>query len=139
MPLQFVYDCHNIDWNSLIQLLSQASMRTYTTNTHRKAFENSYRTVFLYDANQLIGCGRLLSDGAYQGVLYDIAIDGHYHGKGLGTEIVSKLIKDLEHINILLYASPGKEPFYEKLGFYHAKTGMVKFSNAKEMKRKGFI
>lgn len=139
MSIQVVHECHEVDWNILMQLLSRSGMGTYTPDLHKKAFENSYRTVFLYDDKTLIGCGRLLSDGAYQGGLYDIAVDEQYRGKGLGTKIVNELIEHLEHINILLYASPGKEPFYAGLGFSHAKTGMVKFINSKGMKEKGFI
>jgi len=37
-----------------------------------------------------------------------------------------------------LYAAPGKERFYEKLGFRRMKTGMALFLNRERMQMKGF-
>ena len=39
----------------------------------------------------------------------------------------------------MLYASPGKEKFYEKLNFRKMKTGMALFLNTEKMQMKGFI
>ena len=139
MVVHFVYECDKVDWVSLMKLLNRSNMRTYAPEIHKQAFENSYRAVFLYDEDKLIGCCRLLSDGVYQGAIYDVAIDEQYRGAGLGTKLVKELIVNLENINILLYASPGKESFYNSLGFSCAKTGMVKFIDTEGMKEKGFI
>jgi hypothetical protein len=40
--------------------------------------------------------------------------------------------------NVILYASPGKEGFYEKHGLRKMKTGMARFTNADRMKTRGF-
>ena len=139
MQVHLSYDCQNIDWNALMALLKHADMGTYTPELHRRAFENSYRAVFLFDGDRLIGCGRLLCDGAYQGAIYDVAVDGQYRGCGLGRKIMNELLRGAEGMNILLYASPGKESFYEKFGFSAAKTGMVRFQNPSAMMERGFI
>jgi len=40
--------------------------------------------------------------------------------------------------NVILFASPGKEDFYRKLGLRKMKTGMALFKKPDEMKEKGF-
>ncbi|MDF2948446.1 MAG: hypothetical protein K0R07_460, partial [Sedimentibacter sp.] len=37
-----------------------------------------------------------------------------------------------------LYSNLGKEVFYEKMGYRRLKTGMAKFVNADNMKKRGF-
>ena len=139
MQVHLSYDCQNIYWNLLMALLKRSGMGTYAPELHRRAFENSYRTVFLYDGDRLIGCGRLLGDGAYQGAIYDVAVDAQYRGCGLGQKIMDELLNSAGSMNILLYASPGKVSFYEKFGLNAAKTGMVRFQNPSVLKEKGSI
>lgn len=86
----------------------------------------------------MIGFGRAISDGAYQAALYDCAVTHEYQGKGLGRLIVHELLKYLKGFNVILYASPGKEGFYEKQGFRKMKTGMAFFIHRESMSEKGF-
>lgn len=48
------------------------------------------------------------------------------------------ILDRLPTCNVILYASPGKEGFYEKHGFRRMKTGMALFKNSASMKDKGF-
>lgn len=52
---------------------------------------------------------------------------------------VRNIIKKLPSCNFILYASPGKEGFYESLGFSKLKTGMGLYTNMERMKNRGFI
>ncbi|MGH8284356.1 MAG: GNAT family N-acetyltransferase, partial [Steroidobacteraceae bacterium] len=62
--------------------------------------------------------------------LCDIAVHPDFQGHGLGKAIIGKL-KDLSagHRKIILYANPGKEGFYKKLGFMRMRTAMAIFQN----------
>jgi ribosomal protein S18 acetylase RimI-like enzyme len=113
-------------------------MGYHEPSLHRKAFENSYVTVFLYQGNHLIGFGRAISDGAYQAAIYDVAVNPDYQRKGLGSTIIETILTRLPQCNIILYASPGKETFYIKHEFKRMKTGMARFTNAENMREKGF-
>lgn len=139
MQIAVSEDCREVDWEVLMSLLKRSGMGTYTPGLHRQAFENSRRAVFIYDCGDLIGCGRLLSDGAYQGAIYDVAVDERYRGQGIGRRIMDELVSGAEGLNLLLYASPGKESFYEKFGFERTKTGMVRFLKPDLMREKGLI
>ncbi|MBC2579068.1 GNAT family N-acetyltransferase [Clostridium sp. DJ247] len=47
----------------------------------------------------------------------DVAVLPEYQGKNVGRTIVNGILKCIPQCNFILYASPGKEIFYEKLNF----------------------
>ena len=138
MDIRITYDCANVDWQAVSNILKSVGMGFYEPEKHQRAFEASHTTVFLFDAQQLIGFGRAISDGAYQAGLYDIAVLEAYQGNGFGRLIIENILARLKDFNIILYASPGKEGFYEKHGFRKMKTGMAFFKNQESMKSRGF-
>lgn len=138
MNYKVKYDCVDVDFNYVSQILEKVSMAHYDGDTHKKAFENSHTVVFILDNDEIIGFGRAISDGAYQAAIYDVAVLPKYQGKGIGNLIINSIIKKLPQCSFILYASPGKEVFYEKLGFRRMKTGMALFTNVDSMKEKGF-
>ncbi|MBF0529833.1 MAG: GNAT family N-acetyltransferase [Deltaproteobacteria bacterium] len=138
MEIDIKFDCSGIDWEAVSDTLRSVGMAYYQPDIHRKAFESSYVTVFIYHDHRLIGFGRAISDGAYQAAIYDVAVTPEFQKKGLGTTIIKNILTRLSHCNIILYASPGKEEFYRKLGLKKMKTGMALFRKAEEMKEKGF-
>ena len=113
-------------------------MTHFEGDIHKTAFENSYAVVFVYDDDKLIGFGRAISDCAYQAAIYDVAVSEAYQGRGLGRMIVNNILEKLPQCSFILYATPGKEGFYEKLDFKKMKTGMALFRNADEMQMYGF-
>ena len=132
-------NCDNIDWQAVCGVVGEAGLSTYSMELTRKAFENSYRVVFVFDDQLLIGVGRAISDGAYQAAIYDIAVLPSYQGKKVGRLIMDEIHKGLQDINMILYARQGKEPFYKKMGYNKMLTGMGKFTNEKRMREIGFI
>lgn len=138
MNIRLQYDCSNVDWDSVSSILESAGMAHFESKIHKIAFENSCVIVFAYDDDKLIGFGRAISDYAYQAAIYDVAVSQAYQGKGLGRMIVSSILKSIPQCNFILYASPGKEGFYETLNFKRMKTGMALFRDADKMQIKGF-
>lgn len=138
MNIRLQYDCSNVDWDSVSSILESAGMAHFEGKVHKIAFENSCVVVFGYDDDKLIGFGRAISDYAYQAAIYDVAVSQAYQGKGLGRMIVSSILKSIPQCNFILYASPGKEGFYETLNFKRMKTGMALFRDADKMQIKGF-
>jgi ribosomal protein S18 acetylase RimI-like enzyme len=138
--IAIVQDCGGVHWREIPRLLKLAGMAYRTAAIHRKAFEKSFAVVFLYDRKKLVGFGRAISDGQYQSAIYDVVVSSEYQGRGLGLRIVRTLLRRLpKKGNVILYASPGKEGFYEKLNFRMMKTGMALFENAEIMKFRGFV
>ncbi len=132
------HDCAGVDWRQVAEILQSVGMAHYDPDRHRRAFAASYATVFVYHGDVLIGFGRAISDGAYQAALYDCAVIESWQGRGIGRIIVRQLLSRLEGCNVILYAAPGKEGFYQTLGFRRMKTGMALFVNGDAMRQRGF-
>lgn len=139
MYFRYQENCDNISWERVACILKEVGMSFTTPDIHRISFEASYAVIFVFDGDKLIGLGRILSDGVRQSAIYDIAIVPAYQGRGIGQEIVKRLLDKTPACNCILYASPGKEGFYKRLGFKKMKTGMALFSNPQRMVDEGFI
>ncbi len=132
-------DCTGVDWGLVSETLKRVGMAWHPPDLHRKAFEASYQSVFVYRENRLIGFGRAISDGTYQAAIYDVAVIPEYQRAGIGTAIMHTLLDGLPSTcNVILYAAIGKEGFYRKSGFRHMKTGMARFTPPEVMQAKGF-
>ncbi len=132
-------DCSNIDWKEVKNIIKTVGMSCVDEEIHKKSFENSYTVVFIFDEEKLIGFGRAISDGFRQSAIYDVAILPEYQGLGIGKLIIENIVNNTPTCNFILYASPGKEGFYESLGFSKLKTGMGLFVNMERMKSRNFI
>ncbi len=138
MEVDVKQDCAGVDWKTVSEILKCAGMAYHEPDVHRRAFEASHTTVFVYHADQLIGFGRAISDGVYQAAVYDCAVLPEFQGKGIGTTIMKNILPRISHCNVILYASPGKEGFYQTHGFRKMKTGMAHFKKGVAMRKHGF-
>lgn len=138
MKIDIKKDCIGVNWKGVSELLKSAGMAYYEPDIQKNAFEASHTTVFIYHDNNLIGCGRALSDGAYQAAVYDCAVLPEYQGKGIGKTIITHILSELSNCNVILYATPGKEGFYKKYGFRKMQTGMARFIKSDIMTERGF-
>jgi GNAT superfamily N-acetyltransferase len=135
MGLKIITDCSGIDWHTVANSLKRVGMAYHEPEVHRRAFEASHTTVFVYEESQLIGFGRALSDGQYQGAIYDVAVLPEFQGEGVGKVIIQTIMEQLPNCNIILYATPGMEGFYKKIGFRAMKTGMALFTTPQAMEK----
>ena len=135
MKLKIKTNCSGVDWQAIADSLRKVGMAYHEPQVHRRAFEASHTTVFIYEESRLIGFGRAISDGEYQAALYDVAVLPEAQGKGVGRLIVQTILNRLSNCNLILYAAPGMEGFYRKLGFGSMKTGMALFTNPNTMKK----
>lgn len=138
MDIDISFDSSAIDWPIVADTLRQVGMAHHAPEVHRRAFAASHTTVFAWSDGQLVGFGRAISDGAYQSAIYDVAVRPEFQSQGIGKLILSNILTHLPKGNIILYASPGKEAFYETLGFRRMKTGMALFADVAAMAQKGF-
>jgi ribosomal protein S18 acetylase RimI-like enzyme len=130
MEMNWIFDQESINWDELSNLYKIAPLGHKKPEDLKIAFSNSRFKCFVFDKERLIGAGRALADGVDCSYLCDVAVHPEYQGIGLGKEIINKL-KELSagHKKIILYASPGKEDFYKKLGFMRMRTAMAIFQN----------
>lgn len=139
MEISYSTSCSAVDWHRVQEILKTVGMGHHSVQSHQKAFEVSHTTIFAHSGDQLVGFGRAISDGQYQAAIYDCAVVPEFQGRGIGSEIVRQLVSRLTHCNIILYASPGREGFYEQHGFARMKTGMALFIDMDSKRERGFI
>lgn len=131
-------NCSGVDWKTVSETLKRVGMTYDVPDMHKRAFEASHTAVFAYHADRLVGFGRAISDGVYQAAVYDVAVVPEFQKNGIGTAIMKKIMNLLSQCNIIIYASPGKEGFYQRLGFRKMKTGMALFRKGSVMAERGF-
>jgi GNAT superfamily N-acetyltransferase len=120
----------SIDWDELSELYRIAPLGDKPPDALRTVFGNSRFKCFVLDGGALIGAGRALADGLDCAYIADVAVHPAHQGRGLGQAIIRQLVAAAEgHRKVILYANPGKEPFYEKLGFLHMNTAMARWND----------
>jgi len=84
------------------------------------ALQTSWYAVSVYEDGLLVGFGRVLSDGILHAMIYEVIVAPTHQRRGIGTLIVSRLIEKCREAgirDIQLFSAPGKQSFYEQLGF----------------------
>jgi ribosomal protein S18 acetylase RimI-like enzyme len=130
LDLNWEYSQKNIDWDELSNLYNLAPLGKKEPKNLEKVFSNSMFKCFVSDTEKIIGVGRALADGSDCSYICDVAVLPAYQGKGIGSDIVKKLIElSKGYKKIILYSSPGAESFYKKLGFNRMSTAMAIFED----------
>lgn len=140
MPLEWRETQDSVSWDELAALYRAAPLGDKKATELQIVFAASMFKCFVYDAGQLVGAGRVLADGVDAAYLCDVAVHPSHQGTGLGKALVARLVElSRQHKKIILYAVPGKEAFYRKLGFKRMTTAMAIFSNQTQALERGYV
>ncbi len=140
MTLEWRDTQDGVDWDELTELYRLAPLGNKKAAELQTVFSASLFKCFVYDAGQLVGAGRVLADGVDCAYLCDVAVHPSFQGTGLGKALVSRLVAlSRHHKKIILYAVPGKEMFYRKLGFRRMNTAMAIFADPAQALERGYI
>lgn len=80
----------------------------------------SFCFVGAFSGSELIGMGRVVSDGVSDAYIQDVVVLKKFRGRGIGAAIIQKIIGFLKTSRIGwigLIAEPGTQQFYQRLGF----------------------
>lgn len=121
-----------IGWHELFNLYEKAGLlgrfvKNKEFDKIQSAFESSYKIVTAWDGELLVGAGRMLSDGICYGSIFDVGVLPEYQRKGIGKEIMNKILNGEDHMPIHLTSTFGNEDFYKTLGFKKHKTAYSKY------------
>lgn len=115
---------NNKDIKEFNLLYNSVGWGTYDEKISKRALDNTFYSVSIYDDEKIIGYGRLIGDTICFMYIHDIIVVPEYQSKKIGTMIMNKLLEKISElkkenpsIRIYLGASKNRENFYEKFGF----------------------
>lgn len=100
--------------------------------THLRLLENSSKFILAIDenTNEVIGFITALSDGVLSAYIPLLEILPQYKNKGIGKELVRRMLKELDHLYMIdLCCDDDLVPYYEKFGM--TKTNGMVYRNYK--------
>jgi ribosomal protein S18 acetylase RimI-like enzyme len=140
MNIAWTGSLSEIDWDELSAVYKAAPLGDKSPDWLQTAFSNSMFRWFAFDDGVLVAAGRALADGVDCSYICDVAVLPSHQGKGLGREIIQRLVEQSkQHRKIILYSVPGKEVFYKRLGFKRMNTAMAIFQDQGRALEQGYI
>jgi ribosomal protein S18 acetylase RimI-like enzyme len=108
----------SLGWNSL----------KLTINDLEKMCKQSWYAVYAFDKKQLVGMGRVISDGVITAIICGVCVMPSYQSMGIGKELMNHMISHCEENKVIpqLMCVENLERYYETLGFKKFATGMTK-------------
>ena len=100
-------------------LYNSVGWGAYDKNISKKALDNTFYSISIYDEDKIIGYGRLIGDNICFIYVHDVMVLPEYQSKKIGTLIMSKLLEKINEIkmenpNLRVYlgASKNREKFF---------------------------
>lgn len=110
-----------LGWNSL----------NLTVNELKQMCNQSWYVIYAFDNEELVGTGRVISDGVITGTICGVSVIPSYQSKGIGKEIMKRIVHHCEENRVIpqLLCEERLESYYESLGFKKFTIGMKKDIN----------
>ena len=88
----------------------------------------SYFHIAVYENNKMVGYIDCVSNGVTDAYIQDLMVHPAYQGRGIGTELMNKMISHLKDKRIYMISVVYEEdlkPFYERFGFSSMLSGQM--------------
>ena len=139
MAVHWTESTEQVDWEEMSELYRIAPLGSKSADWLRTGYSNSMFKCLAFEDGRIVAAGRAVADGVDCSYLCDVVVHPACQGRGLGKELIRRLI-DLSagHRKIILYAVPGREPFYRQLGFRRMRTAMAIFADPHKASADGY-
>lgn len=108
------HDTHEIDLDQLTVLFNAVGWERRTVDRERLAqlVRGSTYVVSAWDDDRLVGFARAISDDASNAYISTVAVLPDYQKRGIGRELIQRLIVDRDGIQFVLHANENAYSFY---------------------------
>jgi N-acetylglutamate synthase-like GNAT family acetyltransferase len=134
-------DSKEIDPQSLLGLFEQAPWAQGRTVEGTQSMLGATNVVIsAWDNENIVGCGRVITDYIYRASIWDVIIDKNYQGQDIGSGIINRILNHpiLASVELFWLCTQDKQAFYRNLGFSDKEqTGMV-WDRRKQASRPSF-
>jgi len=116
------------DYEPVRRFLSEAGWghRVGDAEKFKRMIENTGRTIVALEGSRVVGFARALCDEVSNGYISMVAVAADRRGRGVGRELVRRLIGDDAGVTWVLRAGRGSGGFWEKMGFKPSEVAMEK-------------
>lgn len=112
------YDERVIPAKSVIRLYQNVGWWEDRKESEIEAILERTISVGAWIDDELVGFARAVTDGKFRAYVEDVVVHHQYRRKDIGTQIIKRLLHELEHIDIIsLFCDETLIPFYESAGF----------------------
>jgi GNAT superfamily N-acetyltransferase len=123
--VEFSMTTAGVDWPALKDALNRDDFDNgRTPEEYRISHDNSFAVAFVLAGGEYVGNGRVLSDGVCNAYLVDIWTATPWRRRGIGSEIVRRLIATVPGQHVLLLTDE-RADFYATLGFRETRVAMA--------------
>lgn len=107
----------HLTWNNFLKLSPEKLLI---------AMQQSWLVIYAYINHQLVGTGRVVSDGVINAYLCGLGVREEYRNNGIGTEVSKRLVEACvrHQLHTQFFCEQELVPFYEKLNFKVFAVGM---------------
>lgn len=119
-----------IESDQLLALYQSVGWSSYTDNFEglKEGLANSLKVITAWHGDQLIGLIRVVGDGKTIIYIQDILVNPAFHGKGVGSKLIGKILADYQAVRqivLMTEEAPAVRGFYEKHGFKSCDQGQA--------------
>ena len=122
-------DHKSFDPASLLRLFDQVPWASgRSLDESKELVAHTPVIITAWDGDQMVGCGRVLTDFVYRASIWDVIVDAQYQGRDIGTGVIQRILHhpSLQRVELFWLCTRNKQAFYESLGFSaKEQTGMV--------------
>ncbi|CAN5525305.1 hypothetical protein BH11ARM1_BH11ARM1_18500 [soil metagenome] len=124
MDYRYETDLSDVNWEALKAALVAADFcNGRTPDEYRRSAEVSHLNVYVYFGNEMIGNGRILSDGVCNGYIVDIWTAPDHRRRGIASRVLSILKESVPGQHIYLQTDDS-QTLYRRAGFEDQPHGM---------------
>lgn len=121
---------HPTDFNELLTLYESSGWNSLklTVNELEQMCKQSWYAIYAFNEQQLIGMGRVISDGVITGIICGVCVLPEYQFIGIGKEMTERLIQHCEQNKVIpqLMCVEKLQSYHESIGFEAFSIGMTK-------------
>ncbi len=116
------------DYEAVRRFLAEAGWehRVADAEKFKRMMEHTSRAIVAVEEARIVGFARALCDEVSNGYLSMVAVAADRRRRGIGRELVRRVIKEDTGITWVLRAGRGSERFWEKMGFSASAVAMEK-------------
>jgi len=113
--ITYVTDDKDVSVSKFLSLVNAVWPGDYHEQSTVEALKRTLN-ITAWDHEKLVGCVRILTDGYFFGTITEIVVRPDYQGRKIGKHLM-ELAWEQSPTSLFIGAQPGKEPFFEKLGY----------------------